>query len=85
MYKIGEVAEVTGRGIHTLRYYEKVGLLPPPTRNSGIRQYTEGDVRLLKFLYSLKQTGMSLEEIAEFASDGCIMKSSSGKRKYLRK
>ncbi|EEL59264.1 MerR family transcriptional regulator [Bacillus toyonensis] len=73
MYKIGEVAELTGMGIHTLRYYEKLGLLPPPTRNSGIRQYTEGDVRLLKFLYSLKQTGMSLEEIAEFASDGCII------------
>ncbi|MCI0763826.1 MerR family transcriptional regulator [Bacillus sp. TL12] len=73
MYKIGEVAELTGMSIHTLRYYEKLGLLPPPTRNSGIRQYTEVDVRLLKFLYSLKQTGMSLEEIAEFASDGCII------------
>lgn len=73
MYKIGEVAELTGMGIHTLRYYEKLGLLPPPMRNSGIRQYTEGDVRLLKFLYSLKQTGMSLEEMAEFASDGCII------------
>ncbi|MCU5328582.1 MerR family transcriptional regulator [Bacillus wiedmannii] len=73
MYKIGEVAELTGMGIHTLRYYEKLGLLPPPTRNSGIRQYTEGDVSLLKFLYSLKQTGMSLEEMAEFASDGCII------------
>ncbi len=73
MYKIGEVAELTGMGIHTLRYYEKLGLLPPPTRYSGIRQYTEGDVRLLKFLYSLKQTGMSLEEMAEFASDGCII------------
>lgn len=73
MYKIGEVAELTGMGIHTLRYYEKLGLLPPPTRNSGIRQYTEGDVRLLKFLCSLKQTGMSLEEMAEFASDGCII------------
>lgn len=29
MYKIGEVAELTGMGIHTLRYYEKLGLLPP--------------------------------------------------------
>ncbi|CAI8735022.1 MULTISPECIES: MerR family transcriptional regulator [Bacillus] len=73
MYKIGEVAELTGMSIHTLRYYEKLGLLPPPTRNSGIRQYTEVDVHLLKFLYSLKQTGMSLEEMAEFASDGCII------------
>jgi DNA-binding transcriptional MerR regulator len=73
MYKIGEVAELTGMGIHTLRYYEKLGLLPLPMRNSGIRQYTEGDVRLLKLLYSLKQTGMSLEEMAEFASDGCII------------
>ncbi|PEY42442.1 MerR family transcriptional regulator [Bacillus cereus] len=73
MYKIGEVAELTGMSIHTFRYYEKLGLLPPSTRNSGIRQYTEADVRLLKFLYSLKQTGMSLEEMAEFASDGCII------------
>lgn len=68
MYKIGEVAELTGMGIHTLRYYEKLGLLPPSTRNSGIRQQTEGDVRLLKFLYSLKQTGMSLEEIAQIGA-----------------
>ncbi|GAB6456863.1 hypothetical protein bcgnr5371_07500 [Bacillus cereus] len=36
MYKIGEVAELTGMGIHTLRYYEKLGLLPTPTRNSGM-------------------------------------------------
>jgi DNA-binding transcriptional MerR regulator len=54
MYKIGEVAELTGMGIHTLRYYEKLGLLPPPTRNSGIRQYTEGDVRLIKIFIFIK-------------------------------
>lgn len=73
MYTIGKVAELTGMSIHTLRYYEKLGLVPPPKRNSGIRQYTDGDVQFLQFLYSLKQTGMSLEEIAEFASNGCIL------------
>ncbi len=40
MFTIGQVAELTGVSSYTLRYYEKIGLLPPPKRNSGgIREY----------------------------------------------
>jgi DNA-binding transcriptional MerR regulator len=73
MLTISKVAELTGISAHTLRYYEKIGLLPSPARSGGIRQYTEADIQFLRFLHSLKKTGMSLEEIAEFVMDGCIM------------
>lgn len=74
MYTISKVAEMTGVSSHTLRYYEKIGLLPSPDRKTGgIRQYTEQEVDFITFLHSLKKTGMSLEEIAEFVRDGCIL------------
>lgn len=75
MYSISEVAEKTGFTSHTLRYYEKIGLLSSPTRQGGKRLYTAGDVRLLEFMKVLKNTGMSLEDIQEFLVDGCILES----------
>lgn len=74
MFTISKVAEIAGVSAHTLRYYEKIGLLPPPDRNNGgIRLYTEQEVHFITFLNSLKKTGMSLDEIAEFVKDGCIL------------
>lgn len=74
MFTIREAAEKCGIGSYTLRYYEKIGLLPPPKRDSaGRRCYTETDLRFMRFLKSVKETGMSLEEIHEFVKDGCIM------------
>lgn len=71
---IQEVAEVTGISAYTIRFYEKCGILPPIQRTaSGIRQFTDADVRFLRFLRELKRTGMSLEEIAEFTADGCLL------------
>ena len=71
---IQEVAEETGISAYTIRFYEKCGILPPIQRTeSGIRQFTKADVRFLLFLLELKQTGMSLEEIAEFTADGCLL------------
>lgn len=71
---IQEVAEVTGISAYTIRFYEKCGILPPIQRTeSGIRQFTDADVRFLRFLLELKRTGMSLEEIAEFTADGCLL------------
>lgn len=73
MYSIREAAEKSGISSYTLRYYEKMGLLPPPKRkNSGFRSYTDKDIRFLTFLKSLKETGMSLDDINEFVKDGCI-------------
>lgn len=78
MFTIGQVAELTGVSSYTLRYYEKIGLLPPPKRNSGgIREYSDLDIRFVHFLNSLKKTGMSLEDITEFVKDGCIVEKMS--------
>ncbi|MCM2603340.1 MerR family transcriptional regulator [Rossellomorea marisflavi] len=73
MYSISEASFETGFTVHTLRYYEKIGLLSSPLRKGGKRLYTEGELRLLKFVKILKQTGMSLEDIQEYLKDGCLL------------
>ncbi len=76
MYSIGEISKLTGISAYTLRYYEKIGLLPNPYRldgkQKGIRQYDDQDLRFIRFIYSLKQTGMKLNDITLFAEDGCL-------------
>jgi MerR family transcriptional regulator, aldehyde-responsive regulator len=67
------MAEQTGLTPHTLRYYERIGILPPPKRKSGgARMYLEEDVKFMVFINGLKKTGMSLTDINEFVKDGCI-------------
>ena len=74
LYSISQAAEKSGIGSYTLRYYEKIGLLPPPRRqNGGRRYYTETDIQFMIFLKSLKETGMSLVDVSEFVKDGCIL------------
>ncbi len=61
---IGGVAERTGVNIETIRYYERVGLLPHPPRTEGRhRTYDERDVRRLDFIRRGRELGFSLEEI----------------------
>lgn len=63
--KIGELARRGGVGIDTVRFYEKHGLLPRPTRTaSGYRQYGDGDVARLQFVRRAKDLGFRLDEIA---------------------
>jgi DNA-binding transcriptional MerR regulator len=85
MYSISEVAMKTGFTAHTLRYYEKIGLLSSPLRKGGKRRYTEGEIRLLKFMKMLKQTGMSLEDIQEFLKDGCLLENIDSTAIQLKK
>ncbi len=67
MYSIQEISQKTGLSTHTLRYYEKEGLLSPVERSSGgFRQYTDEDLESLGLICCLKNTGMSLQEIARF-------------------
>ncbi len=69
MYSIQDVSKRTGLSAHTLRYYEKEGLLPHVERTSGgFRQYTDEDMEALGLICCLKNTGMSLQEIARFVS-----------------
>lgn len=54
--------------IHTLRYYEKVGLLAPIQRASnGHRQYSAEDIVWLEFLVRLRETGMPIQKVLAFA------------------
>ncbi|MFB5677728.1 MerR family transcriptional regulator [Paenibacillus terreus] len=66
-YTIGQIAEKTGLSIHTLRYYEKEGILPFIRRNaSGIRVYEDMDIEWLKFVCALRETGMSIAQLKDF-------------------
>ena len=68
MYTIAEVAEQTGLSAHTLRYYERAGLLAPPSRDSsGHRRYSELDLGMLRILTRLKATGMSIQEMRRYS------------------
>lgn len=62
-----EVAAKTNMSTDTLRYYERIGLLPPVPRNAaGIRNYDEYFVNFINFIKKLKASGMSLEHIIDY-------------------
>lgn len=64
--RIGEVAEQIGINPKTIRYYERIGLLPNPERlPSGYRQYNDDDVDRLSFIRTAQRLGLSLAEISE--------------------
>ena len=64
--QIGLLANRAGVPVDTVRYYERVGLLPRPTRQpSGYRRYEEEDVLRLRFIRKGKQLGFSLDEIRD--------------------
>lgn len=67
MYSIQDVSNKTGLSTHTLRYYEKEGLISDVERSQGgFRQYTDEDLERLGLIRCLKNTGMSIQEIARF-------------------
>ena len=64
---IPEIAAKTNMSTDTLRYYERIGLLPPVPRNAaGIRNYDEYFVNFINFIKKLKASGMSLEHIIDY-------------------
>lgn len=66
-YSIGEVAKIMDLSVHTLRYYEKEGLLTNIERaNNGLRIYSDEDIEKLKAIECLKETGMSIADIREY-------------------
>lgn len=61
---IGTIADRTSVNIETIRYYERVGLLPPPPRSEGRqRVYDEGHVRRLTFIRRSRELGFPLDDI----------------------
>ncbi|MCW2505894.1 MAG: aldo/keto reductase [Actinomycetia bacterium] len=68
-YVIAEVAARTGLTAHTLRYYERAGLIEPPAREwNGHRRYTEGDLGMITILTKLRATGMPIEGMRRYAA-----------------
>lgn len=64
--RIGEVAAAAAVNIQTLRYYERVGLLPKPARQtSGYRAYDPETVRRVRFVKRAQDLGFTLGEIAD--------------------
>lgn len=60
----GELAKRTGCNLETIRYYEKIGLMPDPPRGaSGYRVYDESHVRRLRFILRARELGFAIEEI----------------------
>lgn len=62
--KIGEAAAASGCHLETIRYYERVGLMPAPARTtSGYRAYSPDEVERLRFISRGRELGFSLDEI----------------------
>ena len=65
---IQDVAEATGLSAHTLRYYERVGLIHPIGREENTRRnYTADDIGWIEFLMKLRATGMSIKDMQRYA------------------
>ncbi|MBE6162342.1 MAG: MerR family transcriptional regulator [Streptococcus equinus] len=64
---IKKVSEQTGVSADTIRYYERIGLLPRVRRNkSGIRDFSEQDIATLEFIRCFRRAGMSVESLIEY-------------------
>ena len=69
MYKIGELAKLSGLSNDTLRYYEKHQLLAPATRTeAGYRLYHDEAVDQIRFILRAKAVGFTLKDISELLS-----------------
>jgi len=67
--KIAEVSEKYGISTDTLRYYERVGLIPPVNRNEGgIRDYNELDLRRVDFIKCMRSAGLPIEVLIEYVA-----------------
>ncbi len=81
---IQEAAEHTGMTAHTLRYYERIGLIQPVGRSSsGHRSYSEADLAWIDFLKKLRKTGMPIQEMKQYATLMWQGDSTSGARRQL--
>ena len=81
---IGEAAEKTGLTTDTLRYYEKIGLIPPvPRRENGLRDYGEETLKLVELIQRFKAIGMPLETIQNYLRLAALGSSTREERREL--
>jgi DNA-binding transcriptional MerR regulator len=82
--KIGDVAKQTGLSVHTIRYYERIGLLPFAMRdNAGQRVYDNAILAWIEFLGRLKTTGMSIQGMLHYAKLRAAGLATEAERKAL--
>ncbi|MCC0632100.1 MULTISPECIES: MerR family transcriptional regulator [unclassified Clostridioides] len=66
---ISEVSKKYELSADTLRYYERIGLIPPVSRNkSGIRSFTEKDCEWVNFIKCMRSAGLSIETLIEYVT-----------------
>lgn len=65
--KISEMSEQSGLSIDTLRYYEKIGLLPPINRtDGGTREYGENDIKRVDFVKCMRTAGLPVDVLLDY-------------------
>lgn len=67
MLTIAEAAAETGLTTHTLRYYERDGLIAVPRSSTGHRRYSDKDLDWIRLISKLRTTGMPIREIRRYA------------------
>lgn len=68
LYTIQEMSGLTGLSAHTLRYYEKMGMLPGVARNEqGYRCYSEADLSWVRFLVILRDLDIPIREMKRYS------------------
>ena len=66
---IGSASRASSVSLRMIRHYEKIGLIPPPARqSSGYRDYSDADVHRLRFVANARDLGFPIEEIRELLS-----------------
>jgi len=65
---IAEVSERFGTSPDTLRYYERVGLIPPVGRKGGMRNYDESDIKWIEFILCMRSAGVPIEELVRYVA-----------------
>ena len=71
MYTIGEVSEMFGLPISTLRFCDKQGLFPNMEGISGIRKFSDNELEPLRVIECLKKSGLEIKDIKQFM-DWCV-------------
>lgn len=83
-HTISEVAAASGLTTHTLRWYERIGLLDPVDRAAGgQRRYSDADLHRLAFLGRLRLTGMSVADMLKYVDMARQGEQTYGERRLL--